>query len=126
MTTNNNDVLQFLHFAPAPLYPQYLNAGDVCMVKCSELMLRTPEFQSKEYPLHLYNSKNVIVVATRARQSYPDDEGYVEVLLPFPYIDSNGKGHVSMAILYSALVKDWLVSDRIAGEMKSRSRAAVV
>ena len=102
-----------IKYAPMPNYPQYLRGGDLCKVKCPAIMLERIENQSTEYPIHLYNGKTVTVMATRARETYPDDEGYVEVLLPFAYKGSNGKMHSSMIVLYSLLQKDWLMAARV-------------
>lgn len=66
-----------------PVYQQSIKAGESRMVVVGAECRQLPA--PAGFPLVNYHKEKVTVVATRDRVTYPDDEGLVEVLLPFPY-----------------------------------------
>jgi hypothetical protein len=79
----------------SPSYPQTLKAGDIKTVVCGPETLQLEAVG--QMPLKIYHKKRVTVVATKERTTYPDDEGLVDCLLPFPYYQGEKAVHM-MAI----------------------------
>lgn len=87
-------------------YPQTFRPGEVCRVSCDPITLT--QKVDEAYPLSTYHGKRVTVAVEKTRfprVSWPDDNGVVEVTLPFPY-RYKGRVFSTMAILGSLLRKE--------------------
>lgn len=123
-------------------YTEKFRAGDECTVHVSDVLMHSilsmDEYEMKEYEkyseyqLHLYNKKRVHVASRVVgyeydeqdnrqpitRITYPDQEGLVDCVLPFPYsykekfTDAKGRHRErrkivhTLPILYSALIRE--------------------
>lgn len=95
--------MEFRRFKAVPSYPQDWKEGESSVVNCGPETLRAG--LDKSYPLMAYHGMKVTVLANKrfgGPNTQPDDDGMVDVLLPF-IVKGYNKG--SMPILHSLLVR---------------------
>lgn len=89
-------------------YPIMFRANDVCTIRMAPEGLAYG--RDPKYPLCDYHGKEVVVVAQEdakgevIRDTYPDDQGLVDVKLPFPFKpDPLAEPIWTIPVLYSVL-----------------------
>ena len=95
--------VEFRRFKAVPTYPQDWMPGESAVVKVGADMLRLPV--DHNYPLKAYHGEKVTILPNKrfgGPTTQPDDDGLVEVLLPFTV---KGYDKTTMPILHSLLVR---------------------
>ncbi len=84
MVKENKLSTKYFH---APTRPQVFVAGDICTVSIDPITIK---YKDTKWPYYLYHGKEVLVDVRRDSEGEmietgPDEEGLVDVRLPFPY-----------------------------------------
>jgi len=89
-------------------YSVMFRADDTCIVRMTPEGLAAG--RDPKYPLCNYHGKDVVVIPRKdghdrvIRDTYPDERGLVDVLLPFPFTPGKNAEPVHrIPVLYSAL-----------------------